>query len=144
MKPGKISGIKKDIIRGFFVFFIAIGILGAILLNTIFIESFEKLEKEDAIKTVDVVKNEINFRLKDILTSASDWGTWDETYLYTQGLNTNYIESNLVDDTFDSLNFDICIIADDSGNVLYGKQIDFETDELKVIDQSVSKMLKVS
>lgn len=144
MKPGKISGIKKDIIRGFFVFFIATGILGAILLNTIFIESFEKLEKEDAIKTVDVVKNEINFRLKNILTSASDWGTWDETYLYTQGLNTNYIESNLVDDTFDSLNFDICIIADDSGNVLYGKQIDFETDELKVIDQSVSKMLKAS
>lgn len=144
MKPGKISGIKKDIIRGFFVFFIATGILGAILLNTIFIESFEKLEKEDAIKTVDVVKNEINFRLKDILTSASDWGIWDETYLYTQGLNTNYIESNLVEDTFDSLNFDICIIADDSGNVLYGKQIDFETDELKVIDQSVSKMLKAS
>lgn len=52
MKPGKISGIKKDIIRGFFVFFIATGILGAILLNTIFIESFEKLEKEDAIKTI--------------------------------------------------------------------------------------------
>ena len=144
MKPSQMRDIKRSMIRGFIVFFIVIGILGYILLNTVYIEPFKELEREDALQTVESVRNEIDYRLNEVLISAADWGVWDETYLYTQGLNTNYIESNLVDDTFDSLNFDICIIADDSGNVLYGKQIDFETDELKVIDQSVSKMLKAS
>ena len=144
MKLSQMSDIKRSMIRGFIVFFIVIGILGYILLNTVYIEPFKELEREDALQTVESVRNEIDYRLNEVLISAADWGVWDETYLYTQGFNDNYIEFNLVDENFDSLDFDISIITNDSGNILYGKQIDIETNELKTINQSTSEMLKAS
>lgn len=135
------NGIKRNIFIGFIVFFMVIGIIFAILLNTVYLKSFKDLEKLDIEKSIDIVENEMEYRVKEVTTSCFDWAIWDDTYLFAQGLNESYKETNLVDENFDILSVDLMIISDNSGKILYGKQKDFETKELKEMDQIISEAL---
>ena len=134
------NSIKKDIFIGMIVFFIVIGILYVILINNVYFKSFEILEKTEIERKIEMVKDEIDYRLNDLSLTVSDWAIWDDTYLFAQGLNGNYIEINLGDNTFDLTNVDIIILSDDSGNILYGKQKDFKTGNVKEMDKVVSEV----
>ena len=45
MSPIRVNGIKKDIFAGFIIFFAVIGILFGILINNVYLKSFEYLKK---------------------------------------------------------------------------------------------------
>ena len=141
MSPIRANGIKKDIFAGFIIFFAVIGILFGILINNVYLKSFEDLEKMNVEKNIQIVKNEINSSSDELVSYCYDWGCWDHTYLFAQGLDENYIETNSVDANFEMYSVDFILFTDDSGKVLYGKQKNFETQEIEKIDNSVLEIL---
>lgn len=141
MSPIRANGIKKDIFAGFIIFFAVIGILFGILINNVYLKSFEDLEKMNVEKNIQIVKNEINSSSDELVSYCYDWGCWDDTYLFAQGLDENYIETNSVDVNFDMYSVDFILFTDDSGKVLYGKQKNFETQEIEKIDNSVLEII---
>lgn len=135
MKRIYISSIKNKILIGFIIFFIAIGILFTILLNTVYLKSFKDLEEANIERNIEIVNKEIQYNLKGLAGTSLDWARWDDTYLFAQGLNETYIETNLVDENFKMYGVDIILFTDNSGRILYGKQKHFETEEIMEIEQ---------
>ncbi len=73
--------------------------------------------------------------------TSHDWAFWDDTYIFAQGLDDEYIETNLLDVNFDLYAVDVIMFVDNSGRILYGKHRDFETEEIKDIDADISNLL---
>lgn len=136
MKETCNNGIKKRILMGFILFFITIGFIFIMIVKNIFIKSFENLEKDEVEHNIEMVKSEINNELDELTTMAT---IWDDKYLFAQELDENSVKIILKDNTFDLLNIDMIILSDESGEVLHGKQIDFETWNLKEMDKVVSE-----
>ncbi len=135
------KSIKKKTITGFIVFFIGIGILIALLIETTYLKSLENVEFQSVENNIDRVKNEIGQIYEHLVVASRDWAYWDDTYMFAKGLDDSYIETNFVDENFDRYDVDVIMYVDNSGRVIYGKQKDFETGEIIDIDGEVSNML---
>jgi diguanylate cyclase (GGDEF)-like protein len=107
------------------------------LINTIYLKSLEKLEVLSVEDNVGRVKNEIGQIFEQSGEIGRNWIHENEAYLFDKEFYDSYIETNLVDDNFDRYDFDVIIVEDNSGQVLYGKQKDFETEEVKDLDGEV-------
>ena len=144
MKRIYIGDIRKYMFLWFIGFFIAIGALFIVVINTAYLNNFKELENQEIRKNVEVVSREIKYHLKKINDTALDWAIWDDTYLYAQVLDDGYEEKNLTDENFEMYGVDIILFMDDSGNLLYGKQKKPETEEITEIDSAVYDALNNS
>jgi len=65
------------------------------------------------------------FIMEEILNSidntAKDWAKWDDTYQFIQDHNTEYLESNFSDSTFFDNRFNLAVIIDTGGNIVFGE-----------------------
>lgn len=77
----------------------------------------EELVNEQANRIRNILKNEIS-----TLTSlAFDWAFWDDTYTFVQNNNSQYIEANLIDETFIDLKLNFMLFFNASRNLVFGK-----------------------
>ncbi|ACZ19603.1 PAS/PAC sensor hybrid histidine kinase [Thermanaerovibrio acidaminovorans DSM 6589] len=81
---------------------------------------FEKLEVEDARKDLDRVETAIDTMGYFLQGSATDWGRWDDTYLFATNRNPGYIRNNLNEDSLRALNANLFLIFDREGSPLFG------------------------
>jgi len=74
--------------------------------------AFQSLEHQQAKKDVDRVEA-IIFNALDLLNRHSnDWSYWNDTYVFMQDLNEDYIESNLSADTFSNIQINLAYFID--------------------------------
>ncbi len=99
-------------------------ILTYLIARMIVLDSFARLEDKSARKSVDRVVNVFNDRLSSLATTAKDYSTWDDTYDYVIDHNDDYVNNNLMLDTFSSLNVDVIVIMDADGNQVISRAYD--------------------
>ncbi|MBS7656999.1 hypothetical protein KEJ33_03655 [Candidatus Bathyarchaeota archaeon] len=51
-----------------------------------------------------------------ISTFFHDWASWDDTYNFVQNANPNYIQTNLVDETFINSKLNLMLFFNAAGN----------------------------
>jgi signal transduction histidine kinase len=90
----------------------------------ILMDNYAALEKQRAEVNVKRGLSALSTVLSALDSTASDWAGWDDTYTFIQDSNDDYIESNLVDDTFVTLGLNIMLFINSEGNVVYGKAFD--------------------
>ena len=111
--------------------FIILGISStAIILVNIFIlykliyPSFVKLEKDsakrNAIRFAEAIKSEI----KHLDNFCNDWATWNDSYQFIEDSNTDFIESNLVQEVFLHSNLNIMCFYNIDKELVWGKGFD--------------------
>ncbi len=61
--------------------------------------------------------------------SAGDWAGWDDTYEFVATRSQEYIDSNLVDDTFEELRINVIVFLDLEGRTVCAKALDLDTGE---------------
>ncbi len=54
----------------------------------------------------------------------TDWCQWDDTYEFTYDKNSDYIESNLQDDTFYSASLNLLYIFNNDQELIWGEVFD--------------------
>ena len=59
-----------------------------------------------------------------------DWAFWDDTYQFVQDGNQDYMESNLSAGTFSEQNLDVMAFYSNSGELVFGRRYDSESDSL--------------
>ncbi|WP_319588862.1 CHASE4 domain-containing protein [uncultured Desulfobulbus sp.] len=64
------------------------------------LKRFASLEEEDAKVQVQRVVNEIRSTLDKLQTFGTDWGYWDDTFQFVVDHNPEFIENNLMNETF--------------------------------------------
>lgn len=95
----------------------------------ILLKSFSNLEEEYCIKNVQRAFNAVTTEKNNLLSHASDYATWDDTYAFTENLNPAFITSNITPDTFINLNINFFIIMDKSGQVIVSHGYDLIKNE---------------
>jgi sensor domain CHASE-containing protein len=88
--------------------------------------SFMDLEREEAQKDIERIVRAIKREVHHLDTICWDWSSWDDTYDFIKSHSKEYIESNLVIDTFTASHLNIIYFIDKEGKVVWGKIYDLE------------------
>jgi PAS domain S-box-containing protein len=91
------------------------------LSQAILMDSFAELEEQETHEDTRRVINALQGELDELHTLALDWSQWDDSYQFVQDGSAAYIESNLTDETFVSLQINLMMFTDTSGQLIYGR-----------------------
>lgn len=107
----------------------------------IFLNSFATLEKQDTQKHVERVLSALSAELYNLDSFVYDWAAWDDTYAFIQDVNEDYIESNLVDETFTGSELNLMLFINSSGEIVFSKAFDLENEEETSLPESLMEHL---
>ncbi|MGD9676654.1 MAG: CHASE4 domain-containing protein, partial [Candidatus Bipolaricaulia bacterium] len=114
---------------------VVLGILGvaAIFLGLLFglaspylRSRFLEIERIEVSRNLDSALNAVGSELSAMESSAHDWAAWTDTLRFVQGTNPEFVEENLMSDTFTNLRLNLMAFYDASGRLVYAKAFDLE------------------
>jgi sensor domain CHASE-containing protein/nitrogen-specific signal transduction histidine kinase len=91
--------------------------------------SFITLERDEAKKDMERCVEALRREVHHLDALANDWAAWDDTYEFVQDGNKDYIESNLVLESFTDTDLNIIYICNAKGYVVWGEVRDLETEK---------------
>ncbi len=94
------------------------------VLRNVMINSYSQLESQSVLVDLDRVVNSLQDSIDDMALGMQDWSNWDATYQFVQDLNPDYVDENLVDDTFSVLNINLMLFVNSSNHIVYSKVVD--------------------
>lgn len=127
---------KKILFRNIIIQGIVLSLV-LMIARMVFLNNYLILENQAVQRDVQRFINAYQAEYKQLEILSSDWAAWDDTYRFIQDGNQEYIQSNLVEGTFDSLNVDFIMLFDMKGAMIYGQGYDSETNSLRDIPESV-------
>jgi sensor domain CHASE-containing protein len=71
----------------------------------------------------DVALTAFSRRVESIEKMNVDWSQWDDSYQFVQDQNTNFIETNLIDETLQISNLNLILYFDESGYIVFKKSL---------------------
>lgn len=83
------------------------------------------------------VINGLNITLANLDTTVADWSYWDDTYHYVQGDLETYPQDNLDGYIHSNFHFDLVMLIDTAGQIVYGVGYDFEADETRELSPEI-------
>ena len=127
---------------------LVIGITFAALLGilfvvwqTILVRRFTELENQNTSQNTERAMNAVRQDIDSVSTAAADWGIWDDTYQFAQDGNQGYIDANFQDSSFTSIQMNLILIIDSSGQVLHGEAFDLQNQVAVPIPASLEENL---
>ncbi|MDG6223619.1 MAG: CHASE4 domain-containing protein [Candidatus Bathyarchaeota archaeon] len=133
--------LRKKIVIILVLTFTALILVQYTTSQIVFLDSFTKLEKQDTIQDLERLRNSLSADLRNFDVFVHDWAAWDDTYEFIQNSNEQYIESNLVDETFTGSKLNLILYVNWLGDVVYGKAFDLVTEKELSIPESVQEHL---
>jgi sensor domain CHASE-containing protein len=85
---------------------------------------FVELENHKAQMNIDRCLESIEGEIRHLDSFIADWAYWDDTYVFAQDRNQNFIASNLGIVVFKESNLNLLYICDISGHVIWGQVYD--------------------
>lgn len=92
--------------------------------QVILMGSYEQLENSEVKEHIETTLSVLSNELTDLSSRTGDYSGWDDTYNFVENSNQNYIDTNLVDSTFENLRVDVMVFINTSGSVVYSKAFD--------------------
>lgn len=105
-----------------------IGVVCSLLLLNYFISTTntQQLERSHSAETAQIVRLTLQQQIASLDATTQDWAAWDDTYQFARDGNQQFIDSNLLDATFQTLTLNLIAIFDNSGNPVFVKFFDLE------------------
>ncbi len=116
--------LRRKVLLGFVVILAATMCILAALPVFVILDDYKKLESTYVRTDVNLVLKNLDAEIRSLEANAPDWGAWDDTYLFARGEKPDYVDSNLMPATFETLRASFIIITDEEGTVLYGNGFD--------------------
>ena len=107
------------------------------LSRTFLLASFERLEDRTVRQNVERAVSALSLELGRLDSVAGDWATWDATYAFVQERETGYVEENLTPSAFATVRVQLMLFADLSGDVVFGRAVDLETNRAVPFPESL-------
>ena len=109
--------------------------------NVILMGGFQTLEEQNTLQNIQLATNALSGEISDLNKTINDWAVWDDTYTFMQNRNSEYIHSNLLNSTFEGLKLNLILYIDNSGNIIYGKEFDLQTEEEDPISKGTKEYI---
>lgn len=93
----------------------------------IFIRGLLQIEESETEETVQRTLNALSQTISRVEAETADWAAWDDTYVFIEDANEDYIRANLVDSTFVHLNLNLVLFVNSTGQVVFSKAFDLDS-----------------
>mgnify|MGYP005851394107 CR=1 FL=1 len=93
----------------------------------ILLSSFAHLEEDHTRQHVEQIAAALTDDLAQLGSTVGDWAPWDETYVFVEDRNPDYITGNLNEETLVNLRLNLIVFVNASGEIVFGKAIDLQT-----------------
>ncbi|AGK61737.1 hypothetical protein Asulf_01766 [Archaeoglobus sulfaticallidus PM70-1] len=90
------------------------------------INEYERFEVNEFHKDVELVMNFLDSQIGYLERLNTDWAYWDDTYYFIENKSKDYIESNLVNETFIEQKLNLIVFINRNKSIVYAKAFDFE------------------
>ncbi|OPY26096.1 MAG: putative diguanylate cyclase [Methanocella sp. PtaU1.Bin125] len=97
--------------------------------QSILLQSYMNLEAQSARDDVGSALRVIDYDQSVLASIAMDYANWDDTANFLIDHNADYIDTNFVDATLLNLRLNAVILADIDDNIVYGKSVNFSTQQ---------------
>jgi sensor domain CHASE-containing protein len=87
----------------------------------VFIEGLSEIEELDVHKQVEQAAGVLSNELANLEANTANWSAWDNTYVFIESGDEEYIQSNLTDETFINLQLNLMLFIHSSGQVVFSK-----------------------
>ncbi|MBS7633421.1 PAS domain S-box protein, partial [Candidatus Bathyarchaeota archaeon] len=118
---------------------LVIASLSAVLLfalHAIMMNSVANVEQKTVAQDAQRVTDAFSSELDDLAATASDWAAWDDTYIFVQKGNQDYIQSNLADTVFINFRLNFMLFFNSSG-LVYGEAFDLVNETAVPVSQDL-------
>jgi len=90
-----------------------------------------QLEYTDMNKALGQVRSSLDSESSSLLSTAQDWGWWDETARFVATNDSAYLERNVNSESLATINVHLFLVFDPEGNLVYGRILspDFQQDD---------------
>ncbi len=112
----------------FLIPLILVGSIGAIS-AIIIIPEYSRVESVEVLDEMSHVENLLNYMLDSLDMTNWDWSSWDDMYGYMADRDLGVIDSNYVNGTFIDSEINIMVIADTTGETVFGRYYNLVTEE---------------
>jgi adenylate cyclase len=109
--------------------------------SSIVTNGFADLEVQDTRQNVQRVLEAIGDDVTKLETASADWGAWDDTYQFVVDKNEDYRESNLTDSSLTNLGLNLMLIADSSGEMVFGAALDLQAEKSVPLPAGISALV---
>jgi two-component system NtrC family sensor kinase len=103
--------------------------------------SFAELERDDARTSMKRIDNVLNMTLDNLQLNAAEWGNWADAYKFVQGLNPEFVTTNITAAALKQLQVNTVMLVDLKGNVVVASSGDLESGAPLDIDLSANRVL---
>ncbi|GAG50622.1 unnamed protein product, partial [marine sediment metagenome] len=102
-----------------------------------FMRGLEEIEERQTSRNVERAVSTLSHFISDLEAGTAGWATRDDTYAFIEDGNDEYIQSNLIDETFITLRLNLMLFVHSSGRIVFGKAFDLENEEETPIPQDL-------
>lgn len=112
-----------------------------LVVRSLLLRSYSRLEERNARDHLAMALNTLGDDRANLDAVASDWSAWDDSYAFIEDQNSEYIRSNLVEDTFQGLKLNLVVFVHSSGRVVYQQAYDLVNEVEVPLSQELGKHL---
>ncbi|MBI2288684.1 MAG: HAMP domain-containing protein [Chloroflexi bacterium] len=107
----------------------------------ILLSSFAGLEEQNTRQNVERMLSVLSDDLAALEATDGDWAAWDDTYAFISGVNSGYIKTNIVEGTFVGLKLNFILFINTSGETVFAKAFDLNSEKEIPVPQSLQTHL---
>ena len=96
--------------------------------------TFHKLEGHRAFNDAERMNQIIETEFSFLRSFLIDWAVWDSTYEFVLGMESDFLEEDLIYENFDGLSLDIFYFFDRQGGVKWGEAYDPNTSQKVILE----------
>jgi sensor domain CHASE-containing protein len=93
-------------------------------INAILSNALYELQRTDMVHDGIILHNALDERLETLDSSTMDWSSWDDTYYFAHDNNSDYVSSNLGDQSMANLHLSHLFIFDEHGTPVIMRSVD--------------------
>lgn len=110
------------------VVFLILVILLIFVSQMIVMDRFTRLEEQYTQQKAQLTLDMLNDNVNKLSLTGLDWASWDDTYIFINDINEDYIGSNMLLEIFTNIRVNLMLFINSSGTIVYGKAYDLENE----------------
>lgn len=114
----------------------------SIFLTVISLSSYQALEESYTSRDVSLATSRIEDEARTLSAIVSDWAPWDDTYDFVGGARPEYVESNLLPETYANLRLNLILIVNNDGEIVYGGMYNATSNEVTAVPLSLLEHIR--
>jgi two-component sensor histidine kinase len=143
------AGRYKMTLRKKTLIIISATIIGLIIVlfatsHSILLASFADLEEQNTHRNAERIHDALLYDIDNLKRYCYDWSSWDDTYEFIDDKNEEYIESNLVDNTFPRLQINLLMYFNSTGDMVIAKAYDLQNEEEMPLPEGLLEYLSTN